>query len=65
MRATGTTMDHDDPTRRAAKETRDEKRIFCSKCAAEPRSFLSLLDSRKGDQYRVFKCQCGEIIWDE
>ena len=48
MRATGTTVDHDDPTRRAAKETRDEKRIFCSKCAAEPRSFLSLLDFPEG-----------------
>jgi hypothetical protein len=65
MPTTGTSMDHNDPSRRAANETCDEKRIFCSKCAAEPRLFLSLLDSRKGGQYRMFRCQCGEIISDE
>jgi hypothetical protein len=65
MPTTGTSMDHNDPSRRAANETRAEKRIFCSKCAAAPRLFLSLLDSRKGGQYGVFSCQCGEIIWDE
>jgi hypothetical protein len=65
MRTTGTAMDHDNPIRREANQTRDEKRIFCPKCAAEPHRLLSLLDSRKGRQYRVFGCQCGEIIWDE
>jgi hypothetical protein len=65
MPTRGTSTDHNDPSRRAANETRDEKWIFCSKCAAEPRLFLSLLDSRKGGQYRVFRCQCGEMIWDE
>jgi hypothetical protein len=65
MRTTGTNMDYNDPTRRAANETRDAERIFCSKCAGEPHLLLSLLDSRKGGQYRVFGCQCGEIIWDE
>jgi hypothetical protein len=65
MPTMGTSIDQNDPTGRAANETRDEKRIFCSKCGAEPRVSLSLLDSRKGGQYRVFSCQCGEIIWDE
>jgi hypothetical protein len=61
----GTTMDHNDPTRRAGIELRNEKQIFCPRCAAEPRLFLSLLDSRKGEKYRVFECQCGKIIWEE
>jgi hypothetical protein len=65
MPTMGTSIDHNDPTGRDANETRDQKRIFCSKCGAEPRLSLSLLDSRKGGQYRVFSCQCGEIIWDE
>ena len=44
---------------------RNEKQKFCPRCAAEPRLFLSLLDSRNGEQYRVFECQCGKIVWDK
>jgi hypothetical protein len=61
----GTIMEHDDPTRRAGNETRNKEQIFCPRCAAEPRLFLSLLDPRKGEQYQVFECQCGEIVWDK
>jgi hypothetical protein len=58
-------MDHIDPNRPAGNEAREPKQIFCPKCAAEPRLFLSLVDTRNGKQYRVHECQCGEIIWEE
>jgi hypothetical protein len=61
----GMTADHNDSTRRVGNQTRNQKQIFCPRCPAKPHLFLSLLDSRKGEQYRVFECQCGEIIWDE
>ena len=54
-----------DQNKRIANEARDGKEILCSSCAAEPHLFVSLLDSRNGKQYRVFRCECGKIIWDE
>jgi len=47
------------------RDTRDENPISCSACAAVPTLFISLLDSRNGKQHRIFKCDCGEIIWDD
>jgi hypothetical protein len=35
-------------SKRAGSEASDEKRIFCSACAAEPSLFISLLDMRSG-----------------
>jgi hypothetical protein len=46
-------------------EARDDDPIFCSSCAAQPSQFISVLDSRNGKQHRVFKCECGEIVWDD
>jgi hypothetical protein len=50
---------------RIGNEARDEKPVFCSSCAAEPSLSISILDSRNGKQHRVFKCECGEIVWDD
>ena len=58
-------MDRAYQGKRFGNETSDEKRIFCSSCAAEPGLFITLLDSRNGTQHRVFRCECGEIVWDD
>lgn len=58
-------MSRIDQNKRNGNETRDETEIFCSSCAAAPHLFISLLDSRNGKQHRVFRCECGKIIWDE
>ena len=46
-------------------ETGEEKPIFCASCAAEPSLFIPILDTRNGKQHRLFKCECGAIIWDD
>jgi hypothetical protein len=51
--------------KRTGNEAGDEKRLFCSSCAAEPAEFLSLLDTRSGKQHRLFRCECGALIWDD
>jgi hypothetical protein len=61
----GIFMDRIDPNRPAGNEAREDKRTFCPKCAAEPRLFLSLLDTRNGRHHLVFECPCGELIWQD
>ena len=63
--ALGIVMDRAYQSKRTGNETGDEKRISCSACAAEPSLFVLLLDSRSGKQHRLFKCECGEIVWDD
>lgn len=58
-------MDRVHQSKRTGSEASDEKRIFCSSCAAEPSLFISLLDTRSGKQHRLFKCECGKIVWDD
>ena len=59
-------MDHADPEKRPDKEVRDDdKLVFCPKCAAEQRSVLVILDTSKGIPARLFRCACGELIWDD
>jgi hypothetical protein len=36
----------------------------CQRCGA-PRPVQIILDSRTGRSVRVYKCQCGEHIWDD
>jgi hypothetical protein len=58
-------MDRVHQSKRTGSEASDEKRIFCSACAAEPNLFISLLDTQSGKQHRLFKCECGKIVWDD
>ena len=58
-------MDRAHRSKQAGNGTSDEKQIFCSACAAEPALFISLLDTQSGKQHRVFKCECGKIVWDD
>jgi hypothetical protein len=41
----------------------DDSQVFCPNCAAETRRFIDVLDSRQDKRYRVFACECGEVIW--
>jgi hypothetical protein len=41
----------------------DDDQVFCPECAAQTRLFMDVLDSRNGKRYRVFACQCGEVVW--
>jgi len=61
----GEFMDHIDPNRPTGGQASEERQIFCPKCAAEPRLFLSLLDTRNGKHHLVFECRCGELIWQD
>jgi hypothetical protein len=58
-------MDRAYQSKRAGLEAAHEKPVFCPSCAAQPVLFISLLDSRNGKQHRVFKCECGELVWDD
>ena len=59
-------MDYADPEKRPDTEVRDdEKIVFCPKCAAEQRAVLVILDTSKGVAVRLFRCACGELIWDD
>ena len=58
-------MDRVHQSKRIGNEAGGDKRISCSSCAAEPSLFITLLDSRNGKQHRVFKCECGELVWDD
>lgn len=54
-----------DQNNRVGNATHDGNAMFCSSCAAKSHLFISLLDSRTGKQYRVYRCECGTIIWDD
>ena len=58
-------MDRVHQSKRTGGEAGDDKRIFCPSCTAEPSLFISLLDTRSGNQHRLFKCECGKIVWDD
>ena len=57
------TMDRTDPDKHPGKEARDAKQVFCPKCALELRLMIDVLDSRTGEIYRLFRCNCGELVW--
>jgi hypothetical protein len=42
---------------REALETR------CAQCGAQPKLVHRMLDPRKGQTLRMYKCSCGEQIW--
>lgn len=59
-------MDCRDPDKRPGREAPDDDRGFlCPACAVEPERVIIILDTRKGKPVRLFKCDCGELIWDD
>ena len=59
-------MDRADPEKRPDEEVRDDdKPIFCPRCAIKQRIVIVILDTSKGTPARLFRCECGELIWDD
>ena len=67
----GYAMDRqDDPGKRPGSGAREgaqesDRAILCPTCALEPTRVIVLLDTRKGKTVRLFKCECGELVWDD
>lgn len=54
-----------DAEKRPSKSARDSDRFSCPACALEPLRFIIILDTCNGRTVRLFKCECGELIWDD
>jgi hypothetical protein len=56
-----------DPDKRPVRQARDSERPFsCPACAREPFKVIFILDTTRRDRtVRLFKCECGELIWDD
>jgi len=54
-------MTKEDPSRRNGR-----KWVLCPKCGASTWGIvLSLPDSKTGKIVRIYRCDCGEYIWDD
>jgi hypothetical protein len=58
-------MEGIDLAERSGSEARDESEFLCPRCAVQPQFVIVLLDSCKGRTVRMFRCECGEIVWDD
>jgi formate dehydrogenase maturation protein FdhE len=58
-------MDRADLDKNSDKKAREDEQIFCPKCASTPHGSIKVLDTRSGKTYRLFRCQCGQLIWNE
>ena len=56
-------MERANPDKNLDEKAREEEQIFCPKCASRPRASIKILDTRDGKTYRLFRCQCGQLIW--
>ncbi len=64
----GCTVGCADPDRSPGSDARDNNRVvvFCPACASEPLRVIVILDTTRRDRtVRLFKCECGELIWDD
>ena len=58
-------MDSIDLAERLGRETREDDGLLCPKCAIRLQLVIKLLDSCKGKTVRMFRCECGELVWDD
>jgi formate dehydrogenase maturation protein FdhE len=58
-------MGRADPDKRPGNGARDDDRFVCPACASEPLRVIIILDTSRGRAVRLFKCECGELIWDD
>jgi hypothetical protein len=38
---------------------------FCPRCGERLKLIVKLFDQDKSREMRVYKCQCGELVWDD
>jgi hypothetical protein len=58
-------MDRNDPDKDTRDEARKQDQMFCPRCAAPLMSVLDILDTVHDRTERLFRFQCGEIIWPD
>jgi hypothetical protein len=64
-RVWGAAMDCIDQVECAGNKARENNDISCPRCAIRPLLVMVMLDSCKGKTIRVFRCRCGELVWDD
>ncbi len=57
-------MDRIDPNQHSGRGASKSDAVFCPKCAAALRIVVDILDSRNGQVFRLFRCECGEFVWN-
>jgi hypothetical protein len=55
-------MDTVDPDKCAGAKPRDDE-VFCPNCAERAHPYIDVLDTSRGQTYRLYKCRCGQIVW--
>ena len=43
----------------------EDHELRCAACSAVPRLIQRMLDPRSGKTLRLYRCQCGEHVWEE
>jgi hypothetical protein len=43
----------------------EDQQLRCQSCSAVPRLAQRILDPNTGRTFRLYRCQCGESIWEE
>jgi len=56
-------MDRVDPNERPGKDAGKGDQVFCPSCAIELLLFIEILNTRNGQTFRLFRCECGEFVW--
>jgi len=42
-----------------------DQELRCHTCSAFPRLAQRMLDPRTGKTFRLYRCECGESVWEE
>ena len=58
-------MDCIDTVECPGNQARENDDISCPRCAIRPLLVIAMLDPCKGKMVRVFRCRCGEMVWDD
>ena len=51
--------------KRLPPDPQPEDELRCAACSAVPRLIQRMLDPRSGKTLRLYRCQCGEHVWEE
>jgi hypothetical protein len=42
-----------------------DRELRCQACSAFPRLAYRILDPRTGKMFRLYRCECGQSVWEE
>ena len=46
-------------------EPQNQHKLRCQTCNALPRLAHHITDPSTGKRFRLYRCQCGECVWEE